>query len=784
MRKLLFCSLATLATLCVQARQLTPAEALARAVGGESVAYTSPSRGDGIKLAYTGRDAATGDNGLYVFNRADNEGFLVVSADDAVTPLLGYADAGTFDADAMPDNLRAWLEEYTSQIAWAATMTSGRARAASSSRPSRASITPMCVTMWNQGSPYNDMCPEYQGERCVTGCVATALAQVLKYHNYPTRGTGSNSYTTNSLGLSASFNFGNTTFEWDKMLDSYSSDSPSANKTAVATLMYAAGVSVDMDYTPNESGASSYAIGSALINYFNYDKGVSFQNRNWYGMYEWEDLVYESLSTCGPVLLGGNSGTGGHEFVCDGYDKDGYFHINWGWGGMSNGYFLLTALDPGEQGIGGSAGGYNFNQDAVIGIRKPVADSKYTEIMASMNDVNGVGGNKSVTVSGNFGNVSYGSLSDVYPGLEINGAYYSSSAHYATIDPNYGITEYSVPLSGLPAGTYKAYPAFKTSNNGWQRMKTSIVNVRYLNLTVNAAGVVTVSQPALPTIDITGLTLETPMSPGNVFRISATVSNKGTEEYSNTVYPVLINSSGEAIELTQYAMDVPAGEEKAVTIQASLSTNVTPESYTLYLAEISGEKVTPIGDGIPVTVEAYVAPVLAVSSFTIDDSEAVNVSNITVRVVISNTGGYFFGQLKAVIFPYVVDESVSSVGMITSSDVEIPANTTDKEIVFSGSFPAGEVGKKYFMGLYNGNTIIGEQQPTFTVGVSTGIDEVAVEDDVVSVEVYTPAGVRVSTSSDITSSEALMSSDLPAGLYILVNTYADGHRSSQKCVKR
>ncbi len=163
MRKILFCSLATLATLSVQARQLTPAEALTRAIGGEAVSYTSPSRGGDITLAYTCKDASTGNNGLYVFNRAAGDGFLVVSADDVVQLLLGYADVGEFEASDMPDNLRAWLEEYTAQIAWASTMTATSSRAAGEGRPSRASIKPMCVTMWNQDSPYNDLCPLYQG---------------------------------------------------------------------------------------------------------------------------------------------------------------------------------------------------------------------------------------------------------------------------------------------------------------------------------------------------------------------------------------------------------------------------------------------------------------------------------------------------------------------------------------------------------------------------------------------------------------------------------------------
>lgn len=780
MKKLFCCSLAALATLCVQARQLTPAEALTRAIGTEAASYTTPSRGGEISLAYTGADATSGINGLYVFNRSADNGFIVVSADDVVTPILGYAYSGTFDVCDMPDNLRAWLEEYTAQIAWASTMTPNTSRAATTGRPSRTSISPMCKTFWNQSSPFNDLCPVYEGKRCVSGCVATAMTQAMKYHNYPDKGSSSHSYTTDSLKLSLSFDYSNTTFEWDKMLSSYTSDSSSEEKKAVATLTYAAGVAVNMNYRPNESSAQSFLAGKALIEYFNYDKGLSYHKRNWYGLYEWEDLVYESLSTCGPVLISGGNSSGAHEFVCDGYDKDGYFHINWGWSGISDGYFLLTALDPISQGIGGSNGGYNFYQDAVIGIRPPVADSKYVETISALSDLGGEGSYAKVRVTGSFANQSYTTLSNLSFGLEINGKVYETSYSYASLLSTYNVKYFDVSLPNLSAGTYKAYPVFKTANNSWQRIKTLVSSDGWLELSVDSSGYVSVVQQAAPTISISDLQLDSHMIPGSIYSISANIANNGNKEYVNSIYPILVNSNNETIELTQYLLDLPAGESSTITIRATLRKDIALGSYTLSFAEKSDKIFKPIGIGIPVTVEEYIAPALSVSALSIENSDAVDPDNITVHTTISNQGGYFFGQLYLVIYPYIPGTTVPYAGDFYSPFIEIPANTINKNITFSGSFPKAEAGKTYFVVIYN----VGSPQAIFTVGSMTGIQQVGEDNDVTSIEVYTPAGVRVPVPSDVISAETLSNTDLPAGLYIMIYNHADGRRTSQKVVKR
>lgn len=193
------------------------------------------------------------------------------------------------------------------------------------------------------------------------------MAQVIKYHNYPERGTGSVSYRTAS-GYNVAFDFASTPLPMSLMADVYDVTSSAESRDAVATLMLACGASVTMEYQSSASGASSASVPDALMSYFGYDSNsVAYRQRAWYGLKEWEDLIYNDLATVGPVYYGGNNMSSGHAFVCDGYSSDGYFHFNWGWSGMADGYFRLTALDPATQGIGGSAAGYNWYQCVVTG---------------------------------------------------------------------------------------------------------------------------------------------------------------------------------------------------------------------------------------------------------------------------------------------------------------------------------------------------------------------------------------------------------------------------------
>lgn len=306
-------------------------------------------------------------SGLYVFNVSNNGGFIIVSNDDVAVPILGYSDSGSIDPDNMPDNMRAWLQGYADEIAWAKANNIPKASATGAPRRTGShpttDIGPLLTTTWNQGSPYNDYCPT----GCVTGCVATAMAQVMNYHKWPESSTAIPGYGSRS-GLVA------TNFDWANMKDDYSNGYNETEANAVATLMLYCGWSVEMNYGPS-SGTQTSKVATALKSYFGYKSTTQYINRSFYTYANWTDLIYNELKEGRPVVYAGQAADNGHCFVCDGYQyKDGgdQFHINWGWGSQSDGYFVLSVLNPDEQGIGGSASNsaYNSGQEAVVGIQK------------------------------------------------------------------------------------------------------------------------------------------------------------------------------------------------------------------------------------------------------------------------------------------------------------------------------------------------------------------------------------------------------------------------------
>lgn len=324
------------------------------------------------------KSAVKGSSGdvapYYIFNIGNREGFVIVSGDDNAEPVLGYSDRGELDLDNMPANMVEWLrlnELYVESCA------KRESSAVATSRTGNGTVVvePLLGDiMWGQDFPFNEMCPTYysggQNLHYYVGCVATAATQIMRYYRYPQQGTGSKSYVFKGQTLSA--DFGNTTYDWDNMLAFYPSDGVSQEQIdAAATLAYHFGVSVEMEYAENGSGALSMLVPHALKTYFGYDKATTMRRRNFYSATEWLELIKHELDNNRPVYYGAtsDSGLGGHAFVCDGYDSEGYVHINWGWYGMSNGYFLVNHLNPDDLGEGGGTGGYNTDQEIITGIQ-------------------------------------------------------------------------------------------------------------------------------------------------------------------------------------------------------------------------------------------------------------------------------------------------------------------------------------------------------------------------------------------------------------------------------
>ena len=380
MRKILLLMLSLVMVTMVKAEGVTPQQALEQArnfIQKRENNGSRPRRAPGT--AASRLVMAKQVNGLYVFKMAKNEGFVIVSNDDRTEPILGYSDSGNFDPDNMPDNMRAWLQGYADQIAWLNEHGDEAGAVATlptlTGTPVKHPIEPLISTRWNQDTPYNDLAPEYTaGEKSATGCVATAMAQVMNYHKWPeTQTSALSGYNKDYSGATcvAVDAVPATTFDWNNMIDDYRSGYTAAQGTAVATLMRYCGQSVKMNYGAS-SGANTGDVANALKNYFNYASTTAYKDRSFYTYANWIELLYNELEQGRPMVYNGSSSGGGHAFICDGYQSEDYFHINWGWGGMSDGYFKLSVLNPNAQGIGGSSSddGYTFGQGAVVGIQK------------------------------------------------------------------------------------------------------------------------------------------------------------------------------------------------------------------------------------------------------------------------------------------------------------------------------------------------------------------------------------------------------------------------------
>lgn len=317
----------------------------------------------------------------YVFPNGEGKGFTVVSGDDRLPEVVGYSDKGTYDEENLPSNYVGFMKAYEEMVGQLdngdsrASASIAEAKALRSSGYQQPTIAPLLGNIqWNQMTPYNNMCPKYNGtNRSVTGCVATAMAQVMMYYQYPkTLQANIPAYVSHTNHLSIPQINQGETYDWANMLPKYASYEPlnytDAQAAAVAKLLYHCGVACEMDYGPSSGANVTPAI---LSTYFGYDSDLMQDlNRDVFTLAEWSQIMDKELSAKRPILYSGRSSDGGHEFVCDGTDGNGLYHINWGWGGYQDGYFDVTILNPdkGGAGSGSAPDGYNQYCSMIVGI--------------------------------------------------------------------------------------------------------------------------------------------------------------------------------------------------------------------------------------------------------------------------------------------------------------------------------------------------------------------------------------------------------------------------------
>jgi hypothetical protein len=312
----------------------------------------------------------------YVFN-INNSGFIMIAADDACYPVLGYSFESTYSPENIPDVVSYWFNKYKDEISFVIsgnlqpdnyiTTTWEKYSVSELLLPDSPGtvmdVAPLISTLWNQDFPYNAMCPKDDGAggsyngRVPVGCVATSMVQIMYYWRYPNTGQGQHCIfpQPGAYGPQCA-DFGNTTYDWNGM-----SNQPTKECDPAALVSYQAGVAVDMHYAPSGSGAYMTKVPPAMRNYFKYANSVYYMDRS-SSLSTWQTTLRGDLDAKRPLIYSGSGPDGGHAWVCDGYQGSDQFHMNWGWGGSYNGYFTLNSLNP-----GGST--FNNGQGAVLSIQ-------------------------------------------------------------------------------------------------------------------------------------------------------------------------------------------------------------------------------------------------------------------------------------------------------------------------------------------------------------------------------------------------------------------------------
>ena len=567
---------------------------------------------------------ATDTPPYYIFNNEDG-GFVIVSGDDCATPILGYSNEGSIDLNNMPIQLEELLSAYAAEIQYAIDNNLQATSEVAESwvtykRVPKAQTTTTVVnalisTLWNQYPKYNNKCPvdaslSSMGGHPSTGCVATAMAQIMKYWEYPKKGYGTKSYRSEYYGT-LSADFGSTAYDWDNMPLKLSSSTSSTQNNAVATLMYHCGVAVSMSYNCDGRGSSgAYVVDygggrasaeKALKTYFGYASSVTGKifNQSTTTTTQWMNMLKTELNNKMPVLYAGDSPSGGgHAFICDGYDSNNKFHFNWGWGGQANGYFSLTALTPSN---------YNFskNQEAIIGIKPADGSSPAKNYDLYMNtDLTATNTSSSTTSepnaykfgnkmsfvakvenngTGTFnGNLKVGAFTNDgdFVALSNESYHFSLDAGHNTVQETYTFTG-GVPF--LP-GKYRAYMYYQDDDETQSKLvKTDegIIFTEYNNVafTVKSSGTL---QPmsSFRLDDIFGNWIT-----GAKIRVNVDIKNTSTSsKFTGKIRLCLLNQDGtlaEVIEEADYSNGFPANTTHTLSFFTEL--HAEPGTYNLTL---------------------------------------------------------------------------------------------------------------------------------------------------------------------------------------------------------
>ncbi len=704
--------------------------------------------------------AAANTGYYYIYNVGNDNGFVIVSGDDRTTPILGYSTVGHFDAAQVPANLQGMLDGYARQLQALAAMSDVEAatRLAAPRRTTtvntRNSIAPMITTNWDQATPYWNHCPEFMhvedgdtiGELSYTGCVATSMAQIMKYHNWPARCSQTiPSYTANyydpyteEYGTFVTDALEPITFDWEHMRDTYTGAEDEVYTEAVSWLMLYAGCAAQMKYGLSASSTSDPYIPKALNNYFDYDAKLVY--RSDYDQQAWEDMIYNELANGRPMIYNGRAGSGGgHSFVCDGYEYGDYYHINWGWGGMGNGYFVLSVLNPHAGGIGSSssAEGYNIDQTAIIGIKPGYSGPseevnhvltvfnmyysgssrtldrgskgfslhkrRYIKVTAEDHIDDGTKYRRGIALYDNSGN-----FMELIMSSNIYSGYLSVTDNW----PETNDSQYYYFGKSIGNGTYRIVPV--SMEQGSDEWKPMLESDRYY-IEMNVSGdYATLTDHPLVDLQSTRFEFSGGEKTGTAEQCNVTVKNNSVDRFNGKLYFYLTNEQideyGEYVTVVE--TEIAAGAEKVVTF------NFTPQNagtktaqLSLYDNSMGGSKipgtgtVTITGNGSTDFDVANLSVVIraenAVAGDNEGDHDVIYDSHARFSAAITNSGVIEYN--KYILAPlFILEDGKGSMVGYQQLTIAVPAGETR---TYYFDFDNLAYGSTYALNIYARNNV-------------------------------------------------------------------------------
>lgn len=641
----------------------------------------------------------------YVFNAS--QAFVVVAGDDRMPAVLGYSDNGVIDPNDMPDGLKDLLESYTVDAAHLDDVDALLPQP--NGGVARTPIAPMVKAQWGQSSPFNTACPYLQDKNtyAVTGCVATAMAQVMYYHKWPpTVSSDIPAYTTSELGLALPALDASSFPGWSGVKGYYTQVEAGESAKAVAKIMRFVGQSLEMDYNTSSAAHTSH-IPAVLSAYFRYAPTAQYVQRINYTAEQWATILYNELAARRPVVYRGHTlSGGGHAYVCDGMDANGLVHINWGWYGKSDGYFLLTALNPSAQGIGStmSNDGYINESAMVIGItpehspahydtEMPIKCAKHEVTTSVYSRSNASMPFNSVSVTCRFSNASNVNQ-DFVCGMGLYDTHGNLVKAYQTktfnqLMPNYGSTgthTFNVDAT-VPAGSYYLKPIVRmASETAWRvavggEVNFFLVAITNTKLTLSLGG-----NLAAPSYKVNSVAFNGIKETKRTIEFLANVTNTGSNLF-RYLYLMVDNNCetmaqcaiepGQTDDIIMHFTPTTAGSHSVKLCYDEAGTQVLWQG-TVNVATAATHSIS---------VSSLFVSNAKSGTYTIED----NTMQLSCRV--SNNGSFYDDYIQCNIYRHTTGNS----GSLLQSVVEKMAMAGGVKLTMSFIFDGLQLGEKYFV---------------------------------------------------------------------------------------